>query len=243
MKSLLYKLNDKDLSSEEKYDLYTEIGCLYYKLDLHYKAIKYYTYAININSLYGYTYYIRGSIYFLLEDDKNCINDYIRCLNLITRISYDELMLLAKIFATIKKYKYAISCYIRAISINNNSKEIYKELADLYTKLGNFTNAYKYYECSLKLDNNYYDAHIFRLLLFFKKYCGINNNADIKNLYNNIQFANELIKKLKNNSVNSTKDLNLAILDINKMLDIDYHNDLIQLEDTLIELIKITNEK
>ena len=243
IKSLLYKLNDKDLSSEEKYDLYTEIGGLYYKLDLHYKAIKYYTYAININSLYGYTYYIRGSIYFLLEDDKNCINDYIRYLNLITRISYDELMLLAKIFATIKKYKYAISCYIRAISINNNSKEIYKELADLYTELGNFTNAYKYYECSLKLDNNYYDAHICRLLLFFKKYCGINNNADIKNLYNNIQFANELIKKLKNNPVNSTKDLNLAILDINKMLDIDYHNDLIQLEDTLIELIKITNEK
>lgn len=238
MKSLLYKLNDKDLSSEEKYDLYTEIGGLYYKLDLHYKAIKYYTYAININSLYGYTYYIRGSIYFLLEDDKNCINDYIRYLNLITRISYDELMLLAKIFATIKKYKYAISCYIRAISMNNNSKEIYKELADLYTELGNFTNAYKYYECSLKLDNNYYNAYTGRLTLFIKKYFNVSDRKDILKIYNNIVFANNLVNNLKDNSI----ELNIAISDIDNILSIKYDYNLLELKNDLLELLSIIEE-
>ena len=79
--------------------------------------------------------------------------------------------------------------------------------------------------------------------MFFKKYCGINNNVDIKNWYNNIEYSNELIKKLKNNRVDSTKHLNLAILDINKMLDIDYHNDLVQLKNILIELIGIVEKE
>lgn len=243
IRELTSKLDNNNLSSEEKYNLYVKIADGYSYLKLYKEAIEYYTYAININNLYGYTYYIRGSIYFLLEDNENCYNDYIRYLNLGMDINYNELIIIACRFVNLNKYKHAISCYIRAISIEEPTKEVYKEIAGLYTELGDFTNAYKYYECSLKLDNDYYDAHKCRLLLFFKKYCNINNNADIKNWYNNIEFANELIKKLKNNRVNSTKHLNLAILDINKMLDIDYHNDLVQLKNTLIELIEIVEKE
>ncbi|WP_432632226.1 HNH endonuclease [Brachyspira sp.] len=243
IRELTSKLENDNLSSEEKYNLYVKIADGYSYLKLYKEAIEYYTYAININNLYGYTYYIRGSIYFLLEDDENCTNDYIKYLNLEMDINYNELIIIAHRFINLNKYKYAINCYVRAISIEEPTKEVYKEIAGLYTELGDFTNAYKYYECSLKLDNDYYDAHICRLLLFFKKYCNINNNADIKNWYNNIEFANELIKKLKNNRVNSTKHLNLAILDINKMLDIDYHNDLVQLKNILIELIEIVEKE
>lgn len=242
-RELTSKLYNNNLSSEEKYNLYTEIAGIYYKLKLYDKAIEYYTYAININNLYGYTYYIRGSIYSLLEDNENCFNDYIRYLNLGMDINYNELIIIACRFVNLNKYKHAISCYVRAISIEEPTKEVYKEIADLYTELRDFTKAYKYYECSLKLDNDYYDAHVCRLLLFFKKYCDINNNADIKNWYNNIESSNKLIKKLKNNRVDSTKHLNLAILDINKMLDIDYHNDLVQLKNILIELIGIVEKE
>ena len=161
---------------------------------------------------------------------------------MITRISYDELMLLAKIFATIKKYKYAISCYIRAISMNNNSKEIYKELADLYIELGDFTNAYKYYECSLKLDNNYYDSHACRLVLFLKYIDNISDVINIESLFYNIIPANKLIKKLKNDSIDYIKYIEFAIIDIYKILHIEYDNDLVQLKDKLIELIKILEE-
>ena len=238
IRELISKLENNNLSREEKYNIYIEIAGIYYKLKLHDKAIEYYTYAININSLYGYIYYIRGSIYFLLEDDKNCINDYIRYLNLITRISYDELMLLAKIFATIKKYKYAISCYIRAISINNNSKEIYKELADLYIELGDFTNAYKYYECSLKLDNNYYNAYTGRLTLFIKKYFNVSDRKDILKIYNNIVFANNLVNNLKDNSI----ELNIAISDIDNILSIKYDYNLLELKNDLLELLSIIEE-
>lgn len=243
IEELISELENNNLSAEEKCNLYVKIADAYSHLKLHKEAIEYYSYAIDINNLYGYTYYLRGNIYFLLEDSENCINDYIRYLNLITRINYDELMFLAKIFATIKKYKYAISCYIRAISINNNSKEIYKELADLYTELGDFTNAYKYYECSLKLDNNYYDAHACRLVLFLKYIDNISDGINIETLFYNIISANNLIKKLKNYSIDYIKYIEFAIIDIDTILHIEYDNDLVQLKDTLIKLIRIINEK
>lgn len=122
IRELTSKLDNNNLSSEEKYNLYVKIADGYSYLKLYKKAIDYYTYAININNLYGYTYYIRGGIYFLLEDNENCINDYIRYLNLTTSINYDELMFLTKVFILMNKYKYAISCYIRAISIKEPTK-------------------------------------------------------------------------------------------------------------------------
>lgn len=238
IRELTSKLDNNNLSSEEKYNLYVKIADGYSYLKLYKEAIEYYTYAININNLYGYTYYIRGSIYFLLEDNENCINDYIRYLNLTTNINYDELMLLAKIFILMNKYKYAISCYIRAISIKEPTKEAYKEIADLYTELRDFTNAYKYYECSLKLDNNYYDAYTGRLALFIKKYFNINDRKDILKIYNNIVFANNLVNNLKYNLI----ELNIAISDIDNILSIKYDCNLLKLKNDLLELLSIIEE-
>lgn len=238
IRELTSKLDNNNLSSEEKYNLYVKIADGYSYLKLYKEAIEYYTYAININNLYGYTYYIRGSIYFLLEDNENCINDYIRYLNLTTNINYDELMLLAKIFILMNKYKYAISCYIRAISIKEPTKEAYKEIADLYTELRDFTNAYKYYECSLKLDNNYYDAYTGRLALFIKKYFNINDRKDILKIYNNIVFANNLVNNLKYNPI----ELNIAISDIDNILSIKYDCNLLKLKNDLLELLSIIEE-
>lgn len=242
IRELISQLENNILSYEERHKLNVKIADGYSYLKLYKEAIEYYTYAININNLYGYTYYLRGNIYFLLGEDKNCINDYVRYLNLGIDINYNELIIIAHSFINLNKYKYAISCYIRAISINNSSKEIYKKLADLYTELGDFTNAYKYYECSLKLDNNYYDSHACRLVLFLKYIYNISDGINIESLFYNIILANKLIKKLKNDSIDYIKYIEFAIIDIDTILHIEYDNDLVQLKDKLIELIKILEE-
>ena len=92
------------------------------------------------------------------------------------------------------------------------------------------------------MDNNYYDSHACRLVLFLKYIYNISDGINIESLFYNIIPANKLIKKLKNDSIDYIKYIEFAIIDIDTILHIEYDNDLVQLKDKLIELIKILEE-
>ena len=65
IRELISQLENNILSYEERHKLNVKIADGYSYLKLYKEAIEYYTYDININNLYGYTYYLRGNIFFI----------------------------------------------------------------------------------------------------------------------------------------------------------------------------------
>lgn len=66
----------------DKWDIYSDIGEIYYNIRNHQKSIEYYTKAIRLKSDYDYGYYSRGWSHYILDDFENAISDIEKALKI-----------------------------------------------------------------------------------------------------------------------------------------------------------------